>query len=213
MTSAEPARKPFANFREGTACSQSFDAWLSSGGYSPSTRAVTRSPCEAHWFFSTSRIGRSVLVSISTRPAPDVVQKEHLKGLKKFAEFLNEGKPVVHRVNWEYHLNGLSDELCEHMRDFVAYRQKNWRMEDRYKRTLELLSQTCTTLRWMNSAAPLRTVADITPQVWFAFLDEQMVEDMRPVRSTAVSRTCKPFCVFWRRAAFRSVRGCCWCSP
>jgi integrase/recombinase XerD len=86
----------------------------------------------------------------------------------------------VRRVNWDYHLNGLPEEMCEHVRDFVAYRQRNWRMEDRYKRTLELLSQTCTTLRWMNSAAPLKSITDITPQVWFTFLDEQMAKGYAP---------------------------------
>jgi len=105
-------------------------------------------------------------------------KQEYFKGLHKLAEYLREdrGKPAVRRVNWTYHLDGLLQELCEHVRNFIAYRQKNWRIEDRFKRTLELLSQTCTTLRWMNSIAPLQNISKVTPQLWFAYLDAQMAE-------------------------------------
>jgi site-specific recombinase XerD len=181
MTQQKPARKPFANFREANrVLLESFEAWLSSGGYSRSTRSsyavAARSALEflnkPHWAIRPE-------VDLE-RARARVVHQDHLKGLKKFAEFLNEGKPVVRRVNWAYHLNGLPEALHGHVREFAAHRQKNWRMEDRFKRTLGLVSQICTTLRGMNSIAPLKSVADLTPQLWFTFLDAQMAEDYAP---------------------------------
>jgi site-specific recombinase XerD len=85
------------------------------------------------------------------------------------------GKPVAApRVNWEYHLRGLSQPICEQLRDFTASQQRNWRTEDRFKRTVELLSEICIPLRWMQSIAPMQTASDITPQLWFAFVDASL---------------------------------------
>lgn len=181
MTQQKPARKPFANFREtNRVFLESFGEWLLLSGYGHSTRSsysvAARNALE---FLNKPYWAIRPEIDIE-RACAHVVQKDHLKGLKKFAGFLKEGQPIVQRVNWEFHLNGLSETLHEHVRDFVAYRQKNWRAEDRFKRTLELLSQTCTTLRWMNSLAPLKNVTDITPQMWFTFLDEQMVKGYAP---------------------------------
>ena len=164
-----------------------FRAWLQASGYGFSAlnlytvaaRLAIGYLNKQHWKINVETDMELVQKYILHSQLSLATKQEYLKGLKKLAEYLREGqnKPAVRRINWEYHLGGLSEELCDHVRNFVAYRQKNWRTQDRFKRALELLSQTCTTLRWVNSIAPLQRILELTPQLWFAYLDAQMAEE------------------------------------
>jgi site-specific recombinase XerD len=183
---------PFAQWSEANQIFfKEFRAWLQASGYGFSvlnSYTVAARLAVGHLNKPYGKINcetdlEHVRAYILQRQFTSSTKQEYLRGLNKLAEYLREGqgKPAVRRINWEYHLEGLSQELCEHVRDFTAYRQKNWRAQDRFKRTLELLSQTCTTLRWMNSIEPLQKISDITPQLWFAYLDAQMAEGYAPI--------------------------------
>jgi integrase/recombinase XerD len=187
----DPSITPFGEWSEtNQRFLKAYRAWLQASGYGLRTLNLYTSAARHAIGYLNKPHGKlhpetdleRVRLHLRQGPLSASTQQEYLQGLNKLAEYLREGqgKPAVRRVNWEYHLNGLSEEVCEHVRDFVPYRQKNWRMEDRYKRTLGLVSQICTTLRWMNSAAPLTSVADLTPQLWFTFLDEQMGQGYAP---------------------------------
>jgi site-specific recombinase XerD len=188
-TPNDPAITPFAQWSEANQIFfKEFRAWLQLCGYRPSAvhqySVAVRSaigylnkPHETiHPITDLERVRLHFIqrdLSLSTRQGYE-------KGLLRLAEFLGEeqGKPaVVYPINWEYHLRGLPDGLCEHVREFAASQQRNWRTEDRFKRGLELLSQICIPLRWMAAASPLQTASDITPQLWFAFVDASLEED------------------------------------
>jgi integrase/recombinase XerD len=167
-----------------------YRGWLQASGYGFSTLHIYTVAARLTLGYLNMHHGKincetdleRVRAYIVERQLSSSTKQDYLKGLNKLAEYLREGqgKPAVRRINWDYHLDGLSEELGEHVRNFVAHRQKNWRSQDRFKRTLELLSQTCTILRWMNSIAPLRTISEVTPQLWFAYLDEQMADGYSP---------------------------------
>lgn len=187
----DPSITPFGKWPEANQkFLKNYRAWLQASGYGLHTlnlytiaaRHAIGYLDKPHGKIHPETDLERVRLHLRQGPLSASTQREYLQGLNKLAEYLREGqgKPAVRRVNWAYHLNGLSEEVCEHVRDFVGYRQKNWRTEDRFKRTLGLVSQICTTLRWMNSVTPLKIVADITPQLWFAFLDEQMVQGYAP---------------------------------
>lgn len=167
-----------------------FRAWLQGSGYGFYTLNVytVAARCaigylnKPHWKIDPDTDLELVRKYIQQRPMNSSTEKNYYCGLKKLEEYLREGqgKPAVRQVNWEYHMGELSEELCEYVRDFVAYRQKNWRTQDRFKRTLELLSQICTTMRRMHAFTPVKAITDITPQLWFAYLDAQMAKGYAP---------------------------------
>lgn len=107
-------------------------------------------------------------------PLQSSTRRDYEKGLRKLAEFLNEkrGKLRVERsIDWDDVLYDLPDELGGHLREFALSQKKNWREEDRRKRTVELLSVLGIPLRWMVSSLSLRSEVDITPQAWFSYTD------------------------------------------
>lgn len=164
---------------------QEFRAWLQVCGYGSSTvhqyAVAVRSAIgylnKPHQTIQPVTDLERVRLHFTQRSLRSSTRRGYDKGLCRLAEFLGEvqGKPVsAQRVNWGYHLRDLPDGLCDQVREFAASQQRNWRTEDRFKRNLELLSAICIPLRWIQSAAPLQSAADITPQVWFAYVDASL---------------------------------------
>ncbi|MEP7136550.1 MAG: hypothetical protein ABI904_16600 [Chloroflexota bacterium] len=223
-TPNHPTITPFAQWSEANRIFfQEFRAWLQVCGYGSSTvhqySVAVRSAIgylnKPHRTIQPVTDLERVRLHFTQRSLSSSTRRGYDKGLCRLAEFLGEeqGKPVsAQRVNWEYHLRGLPDGLCEHVREFAASQQRNWRTEDRFKRNLELLSAIRIPLRWMQSAAPLQTALGITPQAWFAYVDASLELGYHGARSTAACRACNPFCGFWRKAESRSASGCCWCA-
>jgi site-specific recombinase XerD len=108
-------------------------------------------------------------------PLKSGTRRGYGKGLQKLAEFLNEergNKRLVERsIDWDDVLYDLPDGLGGHLRAFALSQKKNWREEDRRKRTVELLSVLGIPLRWMAASLSLRSETDITPQAWFSYVD------------------------------------------
>ena len=185
-TPKDPAVTPFAEWSEvNQIFFKEFREWLQSCGYRSSTlhqySVAVRSAIgylnKPHETIHPVTDLERVRIHFSQRDLSPHTQRGNGNALCKLAEFLGEelGKPVVvQQVNWEYHLRGLPDGLCEQVREFTASQQRNWRTEDRFRRTLDLLSDLCIPLRWMASATPQQSAADITPQLWFAFVDASL---------------------------------------
>jgi site-specific recombinase XerD len=83
-------------------------------------------------------------------------------------------------VNWDYHFNGLPDWLAQHVRDFIAHKLKGCPPDERHRRTVETLSHVCLTLRWMAQATTLTGIGDLTPMLWFDFMDAQLAAGYHP---------------------------------
>ena len=164
---------------------QGFREWLQSCGYGSITvnqySAVVRRAIgylnKPHETIHPVKDLERVRIHFSQRDLSPHTQRDYGNVLSKLAGFLGEelGKPVVvQHVNWEYHLRGLPDGLCEQVREFTASQQRNWRTEDHFHRKVELVSALCIPLRWMAVASSLQTASDITPQLWFAYLDASL---------------------------------------
>jgi len=164
---------------------QGFREWLQSCGYGSITvnqySAVVRRAIgylnKPHETIHPVKDLERVRIHFSQRDLSPHTQRDYGNALSKLAGFLGEelGKPVVvQHVNWEYHLRGLPDGLCEQVREFTASQQRNWRTEDHFHRKVELVSALCIPLRWMAVASSLQTASDITPQLWFAYLDASL---------------------------------------
>jgi integrase/recombinase XerD len=191
-TPADPAITPFAqwptpnhNFH------RLFYQWLKSGGYGPS---ATNTYCVAarlalgylnkpYWMIDPEADLERVREHIAQYYASSSTRRDYNKGLLKLTEYLRlrQNRPARSRpLNWEHYLNGLPDWLREHVRDFIAHKQKGWNPEDRHRRTMETLSPLCITLRWMTNAAALKGMGDVTPQLWFDFMDTRLAEGIHP---------------------------------
>jgi len=183
----DPAITPFAAWPvPNRSFHSAFQVWLKAGGYSPSAlnlytvaaRLALGFLNKIYWTIDPETDLEQVRRYIESRYESRSTRIEYSKGLRKLAEYLRLRRDKAARprpIHWEYHLNGLPDWLCEQVREFVAHKQKSWRVEDRPPRMKKALSEVCLPLRWMAAAIPLRAISDITPQVWFDFVDARLV--------------------------------------
>ena len=187
-TPSDPAITPLAAWpTPNRSFHYSFYQWLKAGGYSPTTlnlysvsaRLALGYLNKLYWTIDPDQDIELVRDYIKQRYTSPSTYSEYNKGLRKLVEYLRLRQNKVERlpvIDWEYHLNGLPDWLCEHAREFIAHKQKSWRAEDRYRYSLSKLSPLCQMLRWMAKRSLLNAIGDITPQVWFDYLDARMLD-------------------------------------
>lgn len=101
----------------------------------------------------------------------------YLAGIAKFEEYLrwrcHTPKPEK-ELNWPYYVGGLPRWMAEDVKAYIAHCRRNWPLEKRYERTMDTTSQLTLLLRWMAAHAPLSSYADLTPQLWFAYVDARL---------------------------------------
>ena len=105
------------------------------------------------------------------------------KGLCKFAQYLRlrQNKPApVKAINWGYYLDGLSEIMAEDIRAFLKHTQRNWSPERHYEASITTLSHLTLSLRWMAVHAGIKDAGEITPQVWYAYLDSRLADGISP---------------------------------
>jgi site-specific recombinase XerD len=191
-TPKDPAITPFAewpSFNRGFHIA--FYRWMKSGGYGPTTlstysvasRLALGYLDKPYWTIDPEADLDQVRKYIEIRYDSISTRREYNKGLRKLAEYLRlrqDKAPQPRPVNWDYHLEALPDWLSYHVRDFVACKQKSYRPEERHRRLVENLSHICSTLRWMAQATTLSGIGDITPRLWFDFMDAKLAAGMHP---------------------------------
>lgn len=185
-TPKDPAITPYAEWPIPN-CSfhHSFYRWLKSGGYTGSALSTYSVAArlalgylnKLHWTIDPEADLERVRRYMEQHYASSSTCREYNKGLRKLAEYLylrqnKAARPKI--IHWEHYLNGLPDWLCEQVREYLARRQKSWRIEDRYRCSLQTLSPLCGILRWMAQSIPLKRIEEITPQLWFEYLDARM---------------------------------------
>ena len=74
------------------------------------------------------------------------------KGLRKFATFLStqrrqSGQPK--EIRWDTYIGPLSPQLQEDVREFMRWQQCFWKEEQRFERSLSVLSHLTLSLRWL----------------------------------------------------------------
>jgi integrase/recombinase XerD len=188
----DPAITPFAFWPfPNRSFHQSFQQWLKSGGYSPSSlnaysvaaRLALGYLNKMYWAIDPNADIEIVQEYIERHYASRSTRQEYGKGLCKLAEFLRlrqDKTDAPRTVNWGYYLNGLPEWLADKVREFIAHLQKGWRPEERYRASIGMLSHLCQVLRWAAKAVPLNSIGDITPQAWFDYLDTRILRGSHP---------------------------------
>lgn len=110
-------------------------------------------------------------------------QSEYGKGLKKLAEYLCVRKNLPRPekpLPWVYTIGSLSPQLQEDIRAFLKHCQRAWKTENHFERGRDTLYGLGIPLRWMAEHQSVKDVRDLTPQVWFAWLDHRLQAGAEP---------------------------------
>ena len=182
-TPSDPAILPLAQWpTPNHSFHHSFYQWLKAGGYSSSAlgtysvaaRLAMGFLNKLYWMINPEADLERVCRYIEGRSFSESTKLEYKKGLRKLAEYLRlrqnkAARPLL--IHWEHYLNGLPEWLCQHIRDFVAHKNKGWRPEDRHRYTLNTLGPLSQLLRRITKLVELNSIRDLTPQVWFDYVD------------------------------------------
>jgi|WetSurMetagenome_2_1015567.scaffolds.fasta_scaffold15561_2 site-specific recombinase XerD len=166
--------------------------WLKEGGYGPTSlttySVVARLALgylnKLYWTIDPEQDLEKVAQYLNKHYSSASTRRVYQVGLKKLAEYLLLRQNKVSRerpVNWGHYLEGLPEWLGEPVREFVAHKLKGCRMAERHRRTIDVLSPLTQILRWMAAQKELKTANDLTPQLWFDYLDARMQAGLRPV--------------------------------
>jgi integrase len=168
-----------------------FRRWLQEGGYSPSSlnsygcaaRLAISQLKKPYWQISETDLDE-IRKLIATRFACEATRCCYGKGLARLAEFLRQcnGHTIPSKaINWAHFLNGLPGWLADAIRIYQAHRRRTWLPEEVYALSCGMLSRLTQFLRWAANQEKLLSIADLTPQLWFAYLDERLAAGRRPV--------------------------------
>ncbi len=123
------------------------------------------------------------------------------KGMRKFAEYLrlrNQCPPKPKAINWDYFTGTLPAWLQEDIRQFLLHCQRSWKPERAAERSNSMLSHLAGPLRWMAEHYPLDDIRDLTPQVWYAYLDHRLGAGILPRTTNATLSSLKHLLHFLR---------------
>jgi site-specific recombinase XerD len=88
--------------------------------------------------------------------------------------------------------------LQDDIREFLKHCQRNWKIEHRWERSRDALYALGIPLRWMAEHQGLKDICDLTPQVWFAFLDARLEAGIKPVSVNSDLSSLRHFVYFLR---------------
>ena len=189
----DPAIKPFGEWLPANqGFFKNFCTWLQDGGYSFSAvhiygvaaRLALGYPDKPYWTIDPDADLDRVSQHLETRPLTPGTRSNYRKGLLKLAEYLRLvcNRPSRERpINWAYYTGLLPDWLTEHVRDYLFHCRRNWRPDQVHRSTLNLLGRLTIILRWMAARVMLSCLGDITPDLWFDYLEARLSEDIKPV--------------------------------
>jgi len=168
-----------------------FRNWLKENGYSPSALNIYGAAVrmaigylrQPYWTIDPEADLERVREHLAQSARTLATQADYRKGLLKLAEYLrlrcHRPKPEK-ELPWEYTIGSLSPQLQKDAREFLKHCQRNWKIEQRWERSRDILYALGIPLRWMAEQADLKDIRDLTPQVWLAFLDYRLEAGMKP---------------------------------
>jgi integrase len=166
-----------------------FYLWLKDGGYGESALNTYRVAARLALGYLDKPYKQidpvadleKVRVYLEERFPSESTRREYNKGLLKLAQFLERHQPkTAQDVRWDHYIEGLPAWLVEQLRDYLAYCRKSWRPDQHYRSTLERLSKLTGSLRWMAAQTSLTSPEDITPKLWFDYLEIRLSDECAP---------------------------------
>lgn len=198
LTSWTPANQGFyARFR----------TWLQAGGYG---EAALSQYCVAvrlafsildkpYWLIDASADLEQARAVIETAYDSEATRRSYYKGLLKLAEFLRctsrQAAPQK-PVNWAYFLDGLPDWLAENAHAYMRHRQRAWLPAEQTYLTANNLGRLTPFLRWSARQMKLSSIGELTPVLWFDYLDARLAAGITPKTTNGELSTVQSFLLF-----------------
>jgi integrase/recombinase XerD len=169
-----------------------FRNWLKENGYGVSALGIYGAAMrmaigylqKPYWTIDPETDLARVRVHLDQSYRTASTQADYHKGLLKLAEYL---RLRCHRprkekeLPWGYTTASLPPAMQNDLREFLKHCQRAWKPEHRFERSRDLLYGVTRPLRWMSEHQGLEEISDLTPQVWFAWLDHRLAEGLKPV--------------------------------
>jgi len=168
----------------------SFRDWLKDTGYSNSALNIYSVAAryaigyldKPYWVIDPDDDLKRVQDRMWERYASPGTRSSYQKGLLKFGEFLRmrchrPAKPK--KVNWDHYTASMPQWLVRDIRDFIGHIQQRWPIQRRHESILSSLAKLTGSLRWIASKNTLEDISDITPEVWFAYVDYRLTRGIK----------------------------------
>jgi site-specific recombinase XerD len=181
-----------------------FRRWLRDGGYSDSTISLYATATRlamgwldtAYWLIDPEADLDRVREIIAAHYESEGTRSTYFKGLAKLAEYLRHRchRPKPRKpINWAYFLDSLPSRLGQDLRDYIGHRQRSWLPELRTRLSGTTLSHLTLSLRWMARAGLLTAIQDLTPELWFDYLDTRLEAGISPITVNGELRELQQF--------------------
>ena len=173
-------------------CYADFQTWLREASYSKHSillysigaRLVFGLIDKVYWLIDLDADLTQVRAYAAEKIMNSATRETYLKGVTKLEAYLRLRlhRPTPSRqVNWAHYLAGCPTWLGEAVKTYLAHRQRSWRAEEIYRNSVNFLSQLTRSLREMVKNASWTNLADLTPRVWFTYVDERLAAKIKPV--------------------------------
>jgi site-specific recombinase XerD len=189
----DPNVKPFGEWLSvNRAFYDGFRHWMQDAGYSQSTLGIYRAAFrialgwldKPYWEIDPQADLDRVRDYITTHYNQPSTRECYLKGIAKLEEYLRyrcqRPKPEK-RVNWGYYLDPLPGWLAADVRLFITHQSRSWLPEVQHRATCDFLSHATLFLRWAAANASLTGIGDLTPNLWFDYVDARLADGIKPV--------------------------------
>ena len=114
---------------------------------------------------------------LAQRPLTVNTLADYHKGLLKLDEYIRlrcHRPPKPKEINWAYYTGPLPGWLLADIRDFLHHCQRNWQADRQTERFRDNLGHLSRSLRWMAAHFPFDDLCQLTPQTWYAYLDDRL---------------------------------------
>jgi integrase len=170
---------------------QGFLRWLAESGFSESARNIysvaSRQAMgfwrKRYWAIDPDQDLPAFWEHLQTRGLTPASLAGYHKGLKKWEEYwrLRCQKPPRPKViDWGHYLGQLPEEMAQDMKAYVAHCARGWVPQRAHERSLDAISRLTKFMRLVVGRYPLRGTQDLTPDIWYAYVDERLQAGILP---------------------------------
>ncbi|MDD5371049.1 MAG: tyrosine-type recombinase/integrase [Anaerolineaceae bacterium] len=168
-----------------------FRRWLRETGYSPSAlnsygvaaRLALGWLERPYWQIDPQTDLQKAVEWIGEKFTSPATRAEYRKGVLKLGQFLilRCHRPALEKpIHWAHYLGDLPGGMGELVRGYLLHCQRRWSADRKHERTTDTLSQLTRLLRWMLAQPNVQAIAEITPALWYGYLDARLAVGISP---------------------------------